>query len=107
MNSGDARTADDREDLDAAGSARTDGVHDDGADADEMRTNGADMAPRRPLHRARTRLSLMALTDMKAADRASLNQNGYQAIARARSNRRMERFIERLTEEMGLEIVDV
>jgi len=53
------------------------------------------------------RLSMLAVVDLHDADKQTLNENGYLNIASARSNRKMERFVKRLIDEMSFEIIDV
>jgi len=76
----------------------------DSIDAEESDDSEAESAAAK---KARRKLSLMAVVDVMKADRAPLNENGYLDIVEARSNRRMERFVERLASEMSLVVVDV
>jgi hypothetical protein len=52
------------------------------------------------------KVSLMAVMDIIEADKQPLDEEGYSVVASQRSNRKMERFVERVAQDLGLEVVD-
>lgn len=54
----------------------------------------------------RRKTSLAALSEIREADRQSLDEEGYSQVASTVSNRMMERFIERAISDLNLEVVD-
>jgi len=52
------------------------------------------------------RRSLVTVMDMIEADEEPLNENGYLDVVSFNNNRKMERFVTRLVDEMSLQIVD-
>jgi len=100
-------TADDQADLGAASRKQSAGIENDEEDSEDSEETSVvqkdDEVSAKP---RRKKLALMAVMDMLEAERAPLNEDGYVDVANSRSNRRMERFVERLADEMSLMIVD-
>lgn len=65
-----------------------------------------DMRADEALKIKRKKTSLAALSEIMEADRQTLDEEGYSAVASTVSNRMMERFIERLIDDLDLEVVD-
>jgi hypothetical protein len=55
----------------------------------------------------RKSISLKAVKEIMEADNAPLSEEGYYALASSRSNRKMERFIERVAIDLDLQLTDV
>jgi hypothetical protein len=68
----------------------------------EISVIGSDQA----LKAKRRKTSLAALSEIREADRQSLDEEGYSQVASTVSNRMMERFIERAISDLNLEVVD-